>query len=243
MERVEAEQRARPDLVAPDQEVLHRRADDRDVVDEVRTDRNRPVAQLVPGKQVAREGEAEREQQQHHADGPVELARLLVRARVEHADHVQRDDEHHEMRRPSVDVADQLTEADPGLQTLHVAVGGGRGRRVDEHQVHARDQQDPEEDRSDEPEAERIAQSQHPSRNLDRVDVQEEVAERLQRAPTRRVELRMTEHRAPHVAALHAPDQSAGRSGDVRLERITGFIGHARSPLRRPWIARPAGSG
>ena len=60
MERVEAQQRARPDLLAADEQVLQRLADHRYVVHEVGADRDRPVAQLVPRQQVAgeREGRA-----------------------------------------------------------------------------------------------------------------------------------------------------------------------------------------
>ena len=101
---------------------------------------------------------AERQQQQHHADDPVELARLLVGAGVEDANEVQRDDEHHQVRRPAVHVPDELSESDAGLQVLHVAVGRADRRRVHEHEVHAGDEQDAEEHCGDEAEAQRVAQ-------------------------------------------------------------------------------------
>ncbi len=202
-------------------------ADERHVVHEVGADGHGPVRELVPRQQVPGEREREREQQQHHADHPVELARLLVRAGVEHAHEVQRDDEHHEVRRPAVHVADQLPEADAGLQVLHVAVRAVDRRRVHEHQVHAGDEQDAEQHRGDEPEPERVADPQHALRDLDRVHVQEEVAERLQRAAARRVELRVAEHRAPRVAALHACRDAVVDRRAARFERVAIVVSHA----------------
>ena len=169
----------------------------------------------------------EREQQQHHADHPVELARLLVRAGVEHAHEVEADDEHHEVRGPAVDVPDQLPEADAGLEVLHVAVRGADRRRVHEHQVHARDEQYPEQHRRDEAEAERVAQAQHALGDLDRVEVEEEVAERLERAASRRVELRVAEHRAPRVAALDPGGEAVVDRRPTGFELVEVDVSHA----------------
>src|SRR5688572_24864252 len=57
----------------------------------VRPDRDRPDRQLVPGKEVAGEREEERQHEQDDADDPVELARRLVRAGHEDAEHVDPD--------------------------------------------------------------------------------------------------------------------------------------------------------
>ena len=227
VQRVEAQQRVLADLGATDQQVLQLAADQRDVVHEIRADRDRPVRQLVPGQQVAGEREREREQQQHHADHPVELARLLVGAGVEHAHEMQRDDEHHEVRRPAVHVPDQLPEAHAGLQVLHVAVRRADRRRVHEHQVDAGDEQDAEEHRRDEAEPERVAHAQHALRDLDRVHVQEDVAERLERATAWRVELRVTEHRTPRVAALDPRGDAVVDRRAAGLELVEVDVSHA----------------
>jgi hypothetical protein len=127
MQRVEAQQGHLSDLVATDEQVAQRPPEHGHVVDEVGADRDGPVAELVPRQQVAGEGEAEGGDEQAHAEHPVELAGVLVRAREEHPDEVQDDDHHHQVGRPPVDVADELPEADAGAQALHVAVGRGDG--------------------------------------------------------------------------------------------------------------------
>ncbi len=200
---------------------------------EVRADRDRPVRQLVPGEQIAREGEAERDQQQHHADDPVELAGFLVGTGVEDAHEMERDDEHHEVRRPAVHVADQLPEAHAGLQVLHVAVRGTDRRCVDEHQVYARHEQYPEEHHGDEAEPERVAHAQDAPGDLDGVHVQEDVAERLQRAPAGRVGLRVAEHRTPRVTALESRGDAVVDRGTARLEvfAVDVDFSHALSSL------------
>ena len=181
---------------------------------------------------------AERDQQQHDADDPVELARLLVGAGVEDAHHVEEDDEHHQVGRPPVHVADELAEADARLEVLHVAVGGARRRRVHEHQVDAGDRQDPEQHRGDVAEPERVPQAQDPRRHLHRVDVQEEVAERLQGAPARRVELWMAEHRAPHRRCAAPSRSSPVRASRPRARARPRLVRHARPPSHRPSRAR-----
>ena len=254
---VEPQQRRLPDLLPADEEVLQRPAEPGDVVDEIGPDGDRPVAQLVPREQVAGEGQAEREHQQHHTDDPVELPRLLVRAGEERPHQMEDHDEHHQVGRPPVHVADELTEPDAGLELLHVAVRGADRGRVEEHQVDAGDDQDPEEHRGDEAEAERVADPQHPRRDLHRVQVQEEVGERLQGATARRVERRVTEHRPPEVAALD-PARRRLRRGrrrpSVRARRVArpalAFrarwrldVSHEPTPWRGPSKAHRAGSG
>ena len=72
-------------------------------------------------------------------------------------------------------------------------------RRVEEHEVHAGQHEDDEQHGDDEPEPERVAHAQHTRRDLHRVEVQEEVRERLQRPTAWRVEVGVAEHRAPRV--------------------------------------------
>jgi len=47
----------------------------------VRADGDRPHGELVPGQQVAREGQKKRQHQEEHSDVPVEFAGRLVRTR------------------------------------------------------------------------------------------------------------------------------------------------------------------
>ena len=72
---------------------------------DVGADLGGPVGLLVPGQQVAREPEAEGDEQQHHAGEPVELARRLVGAGEEDAQHVDEHQQHHATGGPLVDGA------------------------------------------------------------------------------------------------------------------------------------------
>ena len=184
----------------------------------------------------------ERDQQEHHADHPVELAWLLVGAGVEDAHEMQSDDEHHEVRRPPVDVPDQLSEADAGLEVLHVAVGRADRRRVHEHQVDAGHEQDAEQHRGDEAEPERVPDPQHALGDLDRIQVQEEVAERLQGAAPWRVELRVAEHRTVRVAALDPRGDSVVDRRAAGFEPVEIDVSHESAPSREPSTVHPAGS-
>ncbi len=242
---VEAQQRVLTDLGPADEQVLGLAAEQRDVVHESRSDRHRPVRELVPGQQVSGEGEREREQQEHHADHPVELAWRLVGAGVEHAYEMQEDDQHHEVRGPAVDVPDQLAEADAGLQVLHVAVRGADRRRVHEHQIDAGDEQDAEQHRRDEAQPVRVPVPEHPLRDLDRVEVQEEVAERLKGAASGRVELRVAEHRPVRLTALDPRGDAVIHGCAARFEPVAVDVdvSHGSSPSREPSTAHPAGSG
>ena len=94
--------------------------------------------------------------------------------------------------------------------------------------------EDPEQHRDDEAEPERVADPQHPGRDLDRVQVQEEVGERLEGPAPRRVERRVAEHRPPHVAALDpGRDPGARRVGDLRARARRGSGRRLPAPLRR----------
>ena len=227
MQRVETQEGVLPDLGPADQQVLEPAAEKRHVVHETGADGHRPVRQLVPRQEISREGEQECEHQQHHADDPVELTRLLVGARVEDAHHVQPHHQHHEVRSPTVHVSDQLPEADAGLQMLHVAVRRAHRRCVHEHQVHAGNEQYPEEHHGDEPEAERVAHAQDALRDLDRVHVQEDVAERLERPPAGSVLLGVTEHRPPRVAALDAGGDAVVDRRAAGFELVEVDVSHA----------------
>src|SRR5215475_73360 len=57
-----------------------------------RADPEPPVRVLIPPEYLAREGHAERAQEQEHADDPRELTRVFVGAKQKDLDHVQRHD-------------------------------------------------------------------------------------------------------------------------------------------------------
>ena len=101
---------ARP-LAAEDQ-VRQPLADERDGEDDGVGDAQPGARQQVVGQRVAGEPGGEGEQQQEHADDPVDLARPAEGAGEEHPRHVQGDraDEHE--RRPVVHLADQQAALD-----------------------------------------------------------------------------------------------------------------------------------
>ena len=223
VQRVEAQEGGLADLVATDQQVLQPSAEERHVLDQVGADGDGPVAELVPRQQVPGEGERQREHEERHPEDPVELARALVGPGEEGPDQVQHHDEHHQVGGPPVHVADQLPESDAGAQVLHVAVRRAHRRRVEEHEVDPGDHQDDEQHRGDEAEPERVADAQHPGGNLHRVEVQEEVRERLERTTPRRLEGRVAEHRPPDVASLDPGTQApTRRERRLGLERVAG---------------------
>src|SRR5262245_21824972 len=76
----------------------------------VRSHRHRPDGELVPGQQVAGEGEEQREHEEEHTDHPVELARRFVGSGQEDAEHVEPDGDHHPVRRPAMHVPHQHPE-------------------------------------------------------------------------------------------------------------------------------------
>src|SRR5215210_2461201 len=92
------------------EEVDHVPAHERRVRPDLHPYHGGPEAVLVPPEEVPREGKPDHEQEQDHADHPVELPRRLVAAREEHLAHVQPDKRHQEVRRPVVDAADELPE-------------------------------------------------------------------------------------------------------------------------------------
>ena len=141
----------------------------------------------------------ERDQQEHDADHPVELARRLVGAGEEHAAHVQEDDGHHAVRRPAVHVAQEDAEGHGAAQVEHAVVGLRGGRHVVEHQQHAGGDQDQEQEERDQAEPQGVDGPQRVAVDLDRVDVQEEVGEAGGRALQVRGGKGVAEDGAPDV--------------------------------------------
>src|ERR1039458_8994427 len=67
--------------VASQHHLANPRAPQRSVTADVRPHRDGPESELVPWQKIAGERESQGEQEQHHADHPVELPRPLVRPR------------------------------------------------------------------------------------------------------------------------------------------------------------------
>ena len=139
VDRVEPRQGRRAEVGTSSQEVRQERADQRAGAVDVRGHDRRPVGALVERQQVARQRHHEREDHEHHADDPVQLARVLVRAEEERPRHVQEDQDHHHRRAPLVHAAHELAEEDVVGDVARRLVGLGRRRRVVHRQEHAGD--------------------------------------------------------------------------------------------------------
>ena len=151
------------------------RAHERCFLRDIGTDRHRPERQLVPRQQVAGEGKEQRDQQQRQTDQPVGGALCSVRAGEEDAQHVQKHHQHHQVRRPAVLVAQQPAEPDDVVDVLDAPVGLLGGRHVEEHQQHAGDRQDQEEEGGDGAEPQAVAPREALLDDLRRKPVQPEV--------------------------------------------------------------------
>ena len=130
---------------------------------------------MIPGQQIAGERQAQSQQQQQHADHPVELARLLVRAGVEHPAHMQKDADHHAVRRPAMHVAQERPHEDDKLKILHVLVSLRRVGTVIAHQRYPGGHQDEKEKEGDEAQVKRVPELQILFLHLGRMDMQPHV--------------------------------------------------------------------
>ena len=104
MQHVEAEQGHGPDHVPAQEQELEALPNDGGVGRDVGPHRNGPEGELVPGEQIAGEGQGESKQEEGHPHHPVELARGFVGAGPEHPAHVEEDDEDHGVGGPAVHV-------------------------------------------------------------------------------------------------------------------------------------------
>ncbi len=139
VDRVEARERRRPELRPGAQEVAQVGADDRAGAVDVDPDHRGPEGALVEGQQVAGEGHRHRQDQEHDADHPVELARVLVGAEEEGPPHVEEDQDDHHARPPLVHPVHELAEEDVVVDVRDRGVGLGGRRRVEHRQEDARD--------------------------------------------------------------------------------------------------------
>ena len=89
---------------------------------DIRSHRDRPICQLIPGQQVPGIAEQQRDQQQNNSDHPTEFAWRTIGAPIEHLKHVGEHQEHHGMRRPAVQIAQEQARGDDELQVFGVRV-------------------------------------------------------------------------------------------------------------------------
>jgi hypothetical protein len=112
VQRVEDRERVGSDLGAALQEPSKERPDEGAGAVQVDADDGRPVGGLVPGEQVPGEALQHPEDQEQHADDPVQLARVLVGAEEEDPRHVEEHQDDEDAGAPLVHAADEPPERD-----------------------------------------------------------------------------------------------------------------------------------
>ena len=144
VQHVEANQRRLIDRASTEQQLAHRRPDERNRRGDVGADRHRPVRELIPRQQVAGERQQQRQEQHGDADHPVLLALLalpdavLVGAGQEHPHQVKEDRRDHEVRGEPVHRSNPRAERDDVLDVLDRGVGALDRRHVQKEQRSAR---------------------------------------------------------------------------------------------------------
>ena len=107
VQREEAVQRDVGDVIVAADPFDQRLADARDRAEQRHDHLRAPVGHVAPRQQVAEEGFGHQAQVDQHAEDPHQLARVLVRAVHQAAEHVQVDDDEEGRRAGGVHVADQ----------------------------------------------------------------------------------------------------------------------------------------
>ena len=133
MQREEPRQRPAGDDRPAQEHVDQRRSDDRRAGGDRRADPEPPVGVLVPPEDLPGEGHAERAQEQENAGDPGQLTRVLVGAKEEDLQHVQRHHEDHPIGAPEMDGAQIRAERRLIVQVLKALV-----RLVGRGDVHER---------------------------------------------------------------------------------------------------------
>ena len=118
VQREEAVQRDVGDVVVAADPLDQRLADAGNRAEQRHDHLRAPVRHVAPGQQVAEEGFGHQAQVDQHAEDPHQLARILVRAVHQAAEHVQVDDDEERRRAGRVHVADQPAPLDVAHDVL-----------------------------------------------------------------------------------------------------------------------------
>ena len=197
----------------------------------VRAHRDGPHGQLVPGQQVARKRQQQCQNQQNDADAPVELARRLVAAGQEHAQHVQPDGDDHGVSAPAVHLAQQA-ERHMGPQALHVEIGVLDRRAVVEHQQYTSDGFDEKEEEGQPAHAPSKRQLDPAAANRHGVQVQEDVGQNGHGARTAVTRHAMPEDAAPDLRIANVVSECSEHTHVVNLS-LNGLVQGNCGPCRR----------
>src|SRR5439155_10837681 len=162
----------------------------------VGADRDGPEAELIVGKQIAGEREQQRQNQKNHADVPIELTWLLVRASEKHAKHVELDGDDHQVRGPAMHVAQQFAEGHVVFEIEHISESLHFAGMVVKHQHDASERKDDEQIKGDAAHAPGVAVANGVTINLGRMQMEKNVGEHAEGAVARRVVVLVAENRS-----------------------------------------------
>src|SRR5712691_4637209 len=110
MSHIEADQGWLAHCRTTNHDLIHRVAQDGSIGCQVRTYRDSPYRDLIPGKQIAGETQKERDKEEPNTNYPVKFSRRLVRPMIKDADHMQCDRNDHQVGRPAVHITHQMAE-------------------------------------------------------------------------------------------------------------------------------------
>ena len=80
---------------------------------------SRPAGQRIPWQKIPGEPESQHKEKQEHSAHPGQFPRFAVRLHKKHAEHVDKNDEDHQVGRPAMDGSDQPSELDLRHDELH----------------------------------------------------------------------------------------------------------------------------
>jgi predicted nucleic acid-binding protein len=187
-------------------------------------------AELIVGQQISGEREQQGQDEQDYAHVPVELTRLFVRPSQENAEHVQPYRNHHQVRCPTMHVAQQFAEWDIVLEIQDVAECLNFAGMVIEHQQDAGKSKHDKKVKGDSAHAPGVAVTHGIAINFRRVKVKEYVGKHPQSPVARGVIVLMAEDGGINLSlgrVLETFDLLFGFRGQVGLEGLDIFL-HAR---------------
>src|SRR5437879_5360216 len=175
-------------------------AEERSGAGHVGADRDGPEAELIVGKQITGEREQQRQNQKNHADVPIELTWLLVRACEKHAEHVEFDGDDHQVRGPAMHVAQQFAKGHVVFEIEHISESLYFAGMVVKHKHDASEREDDEQIKGDATHAPGVAVANGVTINLGRMQMEKNVGEHSERAVARRVVVLVPENRSVNLS-------------------------------------------
>src|SRR3989475_11680860 len=165
----------------------------------VRAHSNGPEAELIIWKQVAGEGEQQRQHEKDNANVPIELARFFVRAGEKDPEHVKLDGDDHQVRGPAMHVAQQFAEGHVVFEIENVAEGLHFAGVIVKHEEHAGEGEDDKQIERDAAHAPGVAVTYRVTIDFGGMQMEEDVREHAEGAIARRVVVLVAENRSVNL--------------------------------------------